>query len=203
MDRKEIVTEKLLAIPEKDWILIAQKCKTHIKLRIGQKTLYGAHSEKNLNGSAFEFYFHTAMEKLYSGSWDWQFEKFSIVEQLIRIIDSIISEEVRKYKCNKDKIIQTVELGSINIEDFLKASFAPDNALDKELMHQNIIGHIEKAIKDDFDLQFIFECFREGKSYAKISEETGLDKIKLYKLFERFVATVRSYFKTNNLNFEL
>lgn len=203
MNQQEIVLQKLSDIPEKEWVMIANTCKKHIRLRVGQKTLFGAHSEKNLSMSAFDYYFTTAIEKIYSGTWKWKYEKFTITEQLIRLIDSLISEEVRKYRTNKDDLPSFVDADSPIIGNLLKLSYTGENNQQMELEHKKLFEEIEKVVNGNFELQFILQCFREGKSYNEISIETGMDKKALYKSLESLKLVTRTHFKNNRISIEL
>ena len=63
---------------------------------IGGRTYWGAHSESNLGDNAFNHYIGEALCKIYD-DWTWK-EDLSFTEQLIVIIDSLISHEVEKFK---------------------------------------------------------------------------------------------------------
>ena len=103
MSARTEVLDKLHRVIEKEWAGVMKVCKEHINMKVRHKTLFGAHSQVRLGMDPFQFYFHEALTKLYEGVWDWQYEKFSLLEQMKRIIDSIISEEVRKSKTAKEK----------------------------------------------------------------------------------------------------
>jgi hypothetical protein len=203
MSQTDIILKKLSEITEKEWLEVSQRCKKHILLRVGQKTLFGAHHRTNLEMSAFEYYFSTSVEKLYSGAWEWKFDKYSITEQLIRIIDSLISEEVRKYKVKKRRENTTEYIDDSNIGKFLMTYYSDEDNEAIEMQNKKIFEHISEAIKDKFELQYILECIREGKSYDEISAETGFDKKTLYKSLESIKQITRTYFKNNKISIEL
>lgn len=203
MKQTDKTLKKLSEISEKEWLEVSKRCKKHISIRVGQKTLFGAHHHSNLKMSAFEYYFSTSVEKLYSGTWEWKFEKYSITEQLIRIIDSLISEEVRKYKVKKGTENTTVYIDDSSIGTLLMNLHSDEDFEAIEIHNKNLFDHISEAINDKFELQYILECIREGKSYDEISAETGFDKKKLYKSLESIKQITRTYFKKHNIGIEL
>ena len=92
------VLKKLKAISRSEWKQALGKCYSHLKLKLYGKIDKGAHCESRLGIHAFDFYTGQALTSLFEGKWNWDFGKFTIEEQLIRIIDSMISEQVRKYR---------------------------------------------------------------------------------------------------------
>ncbi len=58
--------QKLEAVSEEEWIVALEKSRRHLKLRIKQRTLYGAHSEKNLGEDPYDYYTSFAYEAIIS-----------------------------------------------------------------------------------------------------------------------------------------
>ena len=172
------VTRRLNEISDAEWKIIIQKCKKHIRLRLFQKCATGAHSEKNLGMKPFDFYFGSAIDKVYTGVWDWKFEQFSIQDQLIRIIDSMISEVVRKYKVhnNPGNVDIPKEIFELNYEDIESSFYSlsdPDQVqpLDVEDdYYDEMLSTVSKAIEGDDELESYFLCVMDGMDATAISK---------------------------------
>src|ERR1700744_3787019 len=82
-------------LSDADWKAALAKCKEHIKWRLRQRTLSGAHSASNLGADPVDHYLGIAYEKLLAGDWEWK-DDFTLGQQLIRIADSYISKQVEK-----------------------------------------------------------------------------------------------------------
>lgn len=196
MTRKEIVLSKLVEVPEKEWAAVAIKCRDHIRLRIKHKTLFGAHSTSNLGMPAEQYYFNNAVEKLYDpiNGWDWKFETYTLEEQLIRIINSMISEEVRKVKTSKADALNIVYSEDETFIESFDDSLSIEEVVEGEERIQKFIDQISTAIQGDEDLEMLYLFIQDGKSYDEIAIELGFpDKNKLYKLVERLKDKVKKY----------
>jgi len=204
-ERFKETTHHLNQISDGEWRVIMTKCKKHINIRLRHKRASGAHGEKNLGMSAFDYYFGTAIDKLYSGIWDWKFEKFTILEQLIRMIDSMISEVVRKYKAHHNKGTEenpkeVFELNYLDIEQTfydLKDSKLIEPLEDDEGYYEEMIKTISEAVKGDDELEQYFLCVMEDMDVNGISNELNWPKTKVYKTTEKIQRRVRSYIKYN------
>lgn len=198
------VTQRLNEISDGEWRIVIKKCKDHIRLRLKQKCATGAHSEKNLGMSAFDFYFGTALTKLYEGVWDWKFEKFSILEQFIRIIDSMISEVVRKYKVHHSHDTEAssqkfFEIDYHDIESSFYALSDPDQSepLDEPDDYYNeMLDTVTAAIEGDDELEDYLFCVMEGMNADEISDKLNWPKRKVYKTTEKVQRRVKSYIKS-------
>jgi hypothetical protein len=191
MKRHQEVLEKLLSVVEKEWMIVLKKCKEHIKHRIQQKTKFGAHNEQNLGEDAYGYYLKTAIEKLYSGDWDWKFEEYTLLEQLIRIVDSLISETVRKFKTKKAQSLQIEYKEDLSYAEEVLV-FTEEDAIQLEKKSNDRIKLIEVAINGDEDLEFLFLYILESKSYKEICIELDWPKSKLYKVVEKLRKKINS-----------
>lgn len=189
MTRKEVVLAKLIEVPEKEWLVAMAKCREHIKLKLKRKTLTGAHSTATLSMPAADYYLTNSIQKLYEANgWDWKFEKYTLTEQLIRIINSMISEQVRKFKVEKanNPSVQVTDDESV-FEDLL----TDDEAAEKESMIDEFLSITEAAIKGDDNLEMLYLYLMEGKSYPEIAKEMNMDIKKIYKLAENLKEKVK------------
>lgn len=167
-----------------------KKCKDHIKIRIKQKTLYGAHTEKNLGENPLDYYFNFAIEKLLSGAWEWK-EGRNLSEQLIRIVNSQISKEVKKVKTDKH---QKIVLEYEDIENtFYDLGEMPEETESVEADYGYKLKLIEEAIVGDSELVDFFEAVRAEYKPAEIAELLGKTIKQLGKIKERLFRRVNSY----------
>lgn len=189
MTRKEVVLSKLVAVSDSEWLAAMAKCREHMKLKLKRKTLTGAHSTAVLSMPAHDYYLTNAIQKLYEvDGWDWKFEKFTLTEQLIRIINSMISEQVRKYKVEKanNPAVQFTDDESV-FEDIL----TDEEAAEKEAVIDEFLGLTETAIKGDDNLEILYLHLMEGKAYPDIAKEMNMDIKKIYKLAEKLKEKVK------------
>ena len=188
MQARTEVLEKLYRITEQEWIAVSKTCKEHIKMKIKHKTIFGAHSQARLGMDPFQFYFHEALTKLYDGVWDWKFEKFSLLEQLTRIIDSLISEEVRKSKTAKEKG-QKMKYMDWSEEENEKYLSCLDDMVETEEQLAQVESYrsiVEQVCKDYPDYGYICLELQDGKKYSEIAQDCGWTMNELYKKVELF-----------------
>jgi hypothetical protein len=198
MKRIEQVLQLINKVSDDDWRIYAKKCKDHINIRLGNKTVYGAHSEKNLDMSPFDFYFTGAVTKIIDGTWDWKFESYTLLEQLKRIIDSMISEEVRKYKTPKAQSVKIYSLGELDLFDHIISDFdiEPNEENENEFIRQ--IEIVKQAINGDKELELFHLCIECQMKYPEIAQEMQIDIKKAYKLGEKLKEKIRKFNFTNN-----
>lgn len=185
MDRRLQVLEKLTLISEQEWQVVVKKAKDHVKIRLRNKTSHGVHCDANLSMSAEDYYTGEAVKKLYSGDWDWKFETFTLLEQIIRIINSMISTNVKKWEKSTDKRLLISELDA-NIE--IPDSYEENE--DTNLCNENV-AKLEKLIGNDEDCYMLLHGIIERKTFEEICELIGCQKKKLYKIIEK----LRQYIK--------
>lgn len=201
MTRTETVLEKLTNVSDEEWKVAMARCKMLINHRTAGKAVYGAHSEAKLGMTPFEYYFQEAVTKLYDGSWDWKFEKFTLSEQLCRIIGSLISEAVRKFKIEKEKSNTGKGISDVFVSLDEKIDFLVNVASDDEInseeagkIFEEQLNKIMEVIDGDQEMEGLFFNLLDGKSYEEICREQDWKKEKLYKVVER----LRAKFKKAN-----
>lgn len=198
MTQRDIVLSKLVQVSEKEWLVAMAKCREHIKLKLKNKTLTGAHSEAILKMPAPDYYFTHAVQKLYEvDGWIWQFEKFDLIEQLVRIINSMISEQVRKYKVEKNKIPVVASTENETDFDSIDDSLTKEEIVEREKAVDEFLKITEAAISGDEDLEILFLHLMDKKEYSEIAVEMNRDIKKIYKLAERMKEKVRNYATDN------
>ncbi len=193
MKRSKKVLDKLTKVTDNEWKVVITKCTEHIRLRLRHRQRMGAHSPQNLGMPAVDYYFQNAVEKLYEGTWDWKFEKYSLEEQLVRIINSMISEEVRKYKTKKSKAVRIFYKEDITDYETYLDIYELQKTEEVEQQFQKFVNTIVEAIKGDEDLELLFILIQDGKSSNEICEELGWKKQKLYKARAKLKSKVKTY----------
>jgi hypothetical protein len=194
MVRLETVISKLTQVSDDEWRIVIAKSKRLIEFRTGGKTQYGAHSTERLGMSSFDYYFQNTVLKLYDGAWDWQFEKYTLAEQVCRIVGSMISEEVRKYKSEKKDKLLGKEVPFEEVEPWFGVNPEDEeDTLEREQQDEKLIELIEKAIEGNEDMETLFLLKMEGQDSDEICQTLSWEKRKLYKVTERMKNKVLSY----------
>jgi hypothetical protein len=159
--QKRLILARLNAISDQEWDEICTRCKSLLSKKL-HYTSFGAHSEKELGMPAVDYYLHEAIGKIFSFEWEWKFEKYSIVDQILRIANSLISKNVDKYRLKDEKgHIETRLDDSFEINLF-------DEVYDDKW--DDLVLCIERIIEGDLDLKMLWESIKEGLKSNEIAE---------------------------------
>lgn len=180
---------RIASLSDADWKVALKKCKDHLKWKLKQKTLSGAHSASRLGADPIEHYLGISYEKILTGDWEWK-DEYSLAEQMIRIVDSYIDTEIEKYESHKGKSFK-IRYGDIEHE-FYDLTDPPDSS-EKEAEFTERLQLIKNAIKGDTQLELMMEAVKEGMKRAEIAEILEIQPRQLDKLRERLMRTVRNY----------
>lgn len=182
---------------ESEWALALKKCQKHIVYKIGKRTIYGAHTVARLGVDPIDYYTHYAYDAILSGRWEWK-DGNTLSHQLILIIDSTISTEVEKTKT--DKAVDEPQMISFDnsesqFYELVDSSYQLDAA--KEALLNVQINVIEDGIKGDEDLEFFWECIKEGMKRSDIAAFMEKTTKQVDKIREKFVKKIKasSYFQ--------
>lgn len=182
-------SKRLEEVEEAIWAAAIEKCRVHIYMRINGKTRTGAHTHTRLGMDPFDYYLTYAYEAIIFGTWDWK-EKYSLSEQMIRIIESTISTEVEKVSTKKAASNKVISSAS---SDFWFASDSEEIGPDmvKEILHNKKVSVIEELIKGNGDFESFWECVKDGMKTRQIAE--FMDKVpkQVYKIQEQFVKKIK------------
>jgi hypothetical protein len=188
----EYNAERVIKLSERDWVIALNKCKKHIRLRLKQKTLFGAHSQATLGADPVDYYLSDCTHKLMFGIWEWKNE-FTLLEQLIRIINSSLSKGVEKTQTTKAKEFKIIYRP---IEEEFYDLDIPDTSVDdiarKKQLEENI-KITEDAINGDNELEFFWEAIKEGKKRADIADLLDIKPKQLDKIKERFIRKIKAF----------
>lgn len=180
--------KKTAQLSDVQWKVGLAKCKEHIRWKLRQKTLSGAHSASNLGADPIEHYLGIAYEKVLSGEWEWK-EEYTLGQQLIRIADSYISKVVEKTTSVKGNALK-IEYKDIE-EEFYDLAAPPND----EQEHQDIdakLKDIETAASGDENLEFMIEGLKEGKKRSDIAELLGIGVRQVDKLREKLIRKINN-----------
>jgi DNA-directed RNA polymerase specialized sigma24 family protein len=178
---KDDQIKKLREIPRKTWENAIAKCHEHIRLKLLGKTKSGAHSDQRLSMPAKDFYMKSAITALYQGKWEWKDDKYLIDEQLIRIINSMISEQVRKYKVelshgNKTILVKEEQL-TLHLENEITDEY------DEEYL-EKLSKALTMACENNPKYQMLISLKRQDLSYSDICKQMGCTKNEAYQMME-------------------
>lgn len=180
---------RIASLDERDWKVALKKCKDHIRWKLKQKTLSGAHSASRLGADALEHYLGISYEKILAGEWEWK-KEYSLIEQMIRIIDSYISTEVEKKKTKKE---ESFEIGYRDIErEFYDLAEPPDSS-EEEAIFAEQLKKIYDAIRGDTQLEIFMDAIKEGMKRADIAHLLDLQPRQLDKIKEKLLRKVKTY----------
>ena len=189
MNKGERTKKKLIKLKDDDWLIAMKKCDALIKHRVGRRTKTGCHSEEYLGEPAFDYYFNQAIDKLYSGTWEWK-DEYSFSEQICRIVGSIISENVRKYKMKPEK----KEVLFNDIAYYFGVDFNEDAKVEeREEIYEIQLNTIAQAIDGNSDMETLLIHIMDKKTNDEICEVTNWKKEKLYKLTNKMKNKTKKY----------
>lgn len=181
--------KRIETLSDDDWKVALKKCKEHIKWKIRQRTLSGAHSASNLGMDAVDYYLGIAFEKILAGEWEWKYD-FTLGQQMIRIVESYISKNVEKVKTAKYEERQIKYVEDVE-QEFYDLAAPPDEKTDEEF--SNKLMKIEDAIEGDIELEMMLDAIKEGHKRADIAQLMDLKVRQVDKLREKLIRRVKQH----------
>lgn len=136
-----------------------------------------------------DHYLGISYEKILSGEWEWK-EEYSLLEQMIRIVDSYISTEVEKQKSKKGKSFQ---ISYKNIEEEFYDLAEPPASSEEEVMYAQKLQQIDNAIQGDSQLELFMEAVKEGMKRSDIAVLLEISPRQLDKVREKLLRRVKNY----------
>jgi dihydroxyacetone kinase-like predicted kinase len=190
MEHDKEILQHLNAISDNDWLDVVDKLTTYVHFKLKGRTLFGAHTEQNLGVNPVDYYVDEAIGKLFSLEWKWQFDKYSLLEQLQRVVGSMISTNVEKFKAKKENITLMEEDKLISMEKYEINDY-------EDGYYEVFKSALEECSKDDEDLQLYVMALDECVSFDEMVTATGFEKKKLYVLQKKMTRRVTTYLETN------
>jgi hypothetical protein len=193
MTQRERGLRRLHEVPEKEVEDAIKQLTLHIKarMRLGSffdRTKTGAHSEVNLGMDPIDYYVGESIRRLFDpGGWEWQFEKFTLPEQLKRIANKIISDKVAEYKRKREIAPSAIDKDVSNLYDL------SDNQDVDEEVFARLRELAYELSKDDDDLAYFALRYFEGGDGGTIAAELGLEAKDVYVLRRKLVRRLTSH----------
>jgi DNA-directed RNA polymerase specialized sigma24 family protein len=184
------ISKRLRAISMAEWESVIKKCYGHMRLKLINKTLTGAHCEQRLGMVATDFYVGSAYKALFEGSWQWQFEKYDLPTQMIRIINSLISNEVRKYKAEQKQNRQ-LPLLRVNDEFENLEDEETEYNSDESINFKKCAVALAKACSGKPHYEEFIKLKKEGKPLKEISEIMQCTIDDAYQMMETIARRAR------------
>jgi len=181
IDKRNIISI-LSCITDKEWNEIITRCKKGIKHRLWL-TEYGAHSEKELGEPAMMYYIKTALEKIYNFNWYWDYENVPLIEHIITIANSLISNQLDHYKRKQEREEKEVIYNDELYYDVFDEVY--DDKIDQ------LINCIERLTAGIVDLNFYWEAIKEGKKSKEIAELMEIPVKDIYNKNDKLIYQVR------------
>lgn len=170
MNKKRQI-ERLAKVSDKEWKETLMALYSYVGYKCKWKMAEGALSERNLGEDAISYFTHEAILKLWNFSWEWK-EENSLYEQLKRIIGSMISEEIRKFKSRGGK-------------DTLALNESIDNKEEGNDFRDDFREWMVLVAEGDDDLEVYVKAVVSCNSSQEIAEEMGIDVKDVYNLAKR------------------
>ena len=180
--------KKFSSVTDADWKVVLYKCKKHLRIKLKQKTLTGAHAASTVGSDPVEYYMGLAYSKLLEGVWEWK-QQFTLLEQMIRAIDSAIGKQVEKYTTKKAEALRITYRDDITDEFYVVDDdpFEPG----EEQQYKDQADALYDAAKGDTELELIYDAICEGMKRADIAELLGKTPKQFDKLKEKLINKVR------------
>ena len=113
-----------------------------------------------------------------------------MLEQLQRVVGSMMSTNVEKFKAKKENLTLMDEEKLVSLEK--------SEIYDNEVEYYEVFKQaLEEGSKDDEELQLYVMALDECASFDEMVEATGFDKKKLYVLQKKMTRRVTKYLETN------
>jgi len=181
---------KLESVTESQWVLALNKCRNHIRIRLHNRTLFGAHAEERLGMDPEDYYLSFAYDAVIYGHWEWK-DGRTFGDQLVRIAENRIGKEVEKYNSeSKEKF--TIPTEEIDILVYAARVPSEESTIAQEAVYSKKVSIIEEAVDGDDDLQLFWECIKEGMKADAIAELLEMPPAYVYKLRDKLINKIKN-----------
>ncbi|MFC2089658.1 hypothetical protein ACFLT1_02690 [Bacteroidota bacterium] len=165
-------------VSQQQWSDIHSVLKKMVKGRLGDKMLWGAHSEKNLGIPADDYYAEETIIRMLEGTRTWDSSVRSLMEQIQRIVYSLMSKNAERYKEKdytefvKEVIESKTELREKNVETKIKI--------------EDVRNYVIELFKEDNEAIEYAKIVLEGSSRKNLIEQYNGDQKLVDNLSARF-----------------
>lgn len=182
--------KKLETVSDAQWVKALEKCRKHVLLRLRKQALFGAHAAERLGMDPVDYYVSFAYDAIIEGNWEWN-DKRTLGQQMARIAENRIGKEVEQYQ--KEPNGQFSMDGDKMDEIFYSSDLPPDQPTTiQEVVYAKKINIIEEAIQGNNDLEWFWDCVKEGMKPNEIAVFMEKDIRKIYKLRETLIDKVKA-----------
>ncbi|MEA4995026.1 MAG: hypothetical protein VB079_00890 [Petrimonas sp.] len=186
-----VEVDELLNLSQREWRNVVDRLFKYVFFKLKNKTDFGAHTESNLMINPADYYVTNAIEKLITGSWKWK-RAFSIDEQLKRIVNSLISAQVRSYATNQfNESPCSYDANPVIIDTLI------DND-DSDLSHKILFAAIEECTKNDKELRTFVSAYDDCSTFDEMQLKLSWPKKKLYALQKKLTRKVTKYLRSSS-----
>jgi hypothetical protein len=192
MSSREIGLEKLKSLPTAEIQTAIDGLTRHVmaRLRLGSpldRTKSGAHCEAYLGVNPVQYYVSGAVLKLFDPDegWVWQFERFDLTTQLIRIANSLISKKVAEYTSRKDELDM---MDSRDVMDIPEGLIDPEeNTAEFKELSSKLLQFVMTECSREFNLEYYATCFFNEMDKQSIADDMGLPKSDIELLHKKLM----------------
>lgn len=191
MNRREMVLKKLHQLPDNEVEEAIKNLTKHVcaRLRFGSffdRTKFGAHSEQRLGMEPVDYYVGESITRLYDpNGWDWKFETLSLSQQLTRIANKLMSDQVEKYKRERGKSPLPVDKDVGEYYDLADEQIDGEDWF--EVACDKFIELALKLSEDDDNLFCFTTLFFDGYKYETIAKELKIEVKDIYVLHKKLL----------------
>ena len=186
-EQKRIQKKKLERVTDAEWEKAMATLSDYITWKLRGRTLYGAHSEKELGQRAVSFYMREAYLKLAEYVWEWK-EEHTLEEQLMRIASNLIQKREDKYRRNAGLGFK-IQDSRLDIEAVIPGGLEPEEERLLDVAYEKA----EAAVKGDAELERFLEAIAACNSCKDMCEYLNCDISAIYNTKKKFVRRLKGF----------
>lgn len=170
------IEEQLRNMTNAEWETLLNNLQQFVEMKLRGRTKYGAHSVYFLGEEACEYYIMISISKVLTMERKWDFKIFTLEDQLKRIIGSLMSKNVERFKNQKVQFLHEDE----DTLEFLSFTYAPEEEdpefdNDRDVQY-HILYQAHKIIFDDLEMKIYTLVYYNYMGSAEIAEFLGMEK---------------------------
>jgi hypothetical protein len=186
--------EKLLSIPEKEWVKIYKELVlfAHFKL-----TKFGFEHRSELDNITCEDFAITAIEKIFDGSRAWDYERFpDVIIHLKGVIRSLISNHFKASDRSKVRKAESVgdPIAEALLLDDVKQELTEDDP-ETILISEEGWKQIELQFNEDIEGFLVFCEYLDGHPPREIAKSLSIDVTLVYNTVKRGLRILKKALK--------
>lgn len=171
MERKKYFeknSKRLESVSQEEWTRVYNAGIEYARIKLRNRTRYGAHSEMTLGERADHHYVSEAVEDLMTGQWEWK-ESLTLEQQVCRIVSNKIQMQVKKWRreCAREegRCMVCLEWDMERV-----AGHIADEGEDMEALYEEVFRRVE----GNGDLRAYVEAIRVCKDFEDVEGYLGI-----------------------------